>query len=238
MLTTDCSVGLPSINHMDAERVKREEAEYQRKHSAPAMPSPLHPYTGPSHAHSNPQSSVPSTVPGSLGGLLSPPESRRMSGDDKDSQRAPARQSLPSIHEALGSEQPLSYPATVPPPSSITSAPQHYHSSSAAPSPAEQRPRNYPPDLQHPSQGPPSSLTHPRSPYIASSASQTGPPPPAPAPTDSLPRPPFSDPRPPYPNPQHNPKLPSLHPLKTAPASPPSAPHPSISYSSYPPPVS
>ncbi|KAJ6269285.1 glutamate-cysteine ligase-domain-containing protein [Bipolaris maydis] len=223
---------------MDAERVKREEVEYQRKHSAPAMPSPLHPYTGPSHAHSNPQSSIPSAVPGSLGGLLSPPGSRRMSGDDKDSQRAPARQSLPSIHEALGSEQPLSYPATVPPPSSITSAPQHYHSSSAAPSPAEQRPRNYPPDLQHPTQGPHGSLSHPRSPYIASSASQTAPPPPAPAPTDSLPRPPFSDPRPPYPTPQHNPKLPSLHPLKTAPASPPSAPHPSIPYSSYPPPVS
>ncbi|KNG45460.1 glutamate-cysteine ligase [Stemphylium lycopersici] len=234
------ATGLPSINHMDADRVKRGEVEYQRKHSAAPMPSPLHPYAGSSHLHSNHQSSVASTVPGSLGGLLSPPESRRTSGDERETQRATARQSLPSIHEALGgSEQPLSYPATVPPPSSITSAPQHYHPSSAAPSPAEQRPRQYPPDLQHAGQGPSNPFSHPRSPYLASSAPQAGPPPPpAPVHTESLPRPPFSDPRPPYSTPQHNPKLPSLHPIKTAQSPPPSATRPNPPYSSYPPPAS
>ncbi|KAL6166465.1 hypothetical protein ACJQWK_07818 [Exserohilum turcicum] len=231
-------VGLPSINHMDADRVKREEIDYQRKLSAPAMPSPLHAYSGPSHSHSNHQSSVASAVPASLGGLLSPPESRRTSGDEKDSQRPAARQSLPSIHEALGSEKPLSYPASVPPPSSIPPAPQHFHSTSAAPSPAEPRPRHFPPELQHPSQGPPNSSSHARSPYLASSAPPAGPPPPAPAPTESFPRPPFSDPRPPYSTTPHNPKLPSLHPLKTAQSSPPTAHRPSISYSSYPPPTS
>jgi hypothetical protein len=35
------SIGLTSINHMDAGRVKRKEVEYQRKHPA-AIPNPLH----------------------------------------------------------------------------------------------------------------------------------------------------------------------------------------------------
>ncbi|CAG5179610.1 uncharacterized protein ALTATR162_LOCUS9372 [Alternaria atra] len=84
------SIDLPSINHMDAGRVKRKEVEYQRKHSA-AMPNPLHLYASPPHLHSNRQFSVASAVPGSLGGLLSPPESRRTSSDEKKSQRPTAR---------------------------------------------------------------------------------------------------------------------------------------------------
>src|SRR5690242_21704977 len=104
-------MGLPSINHMDPDRVKREEMEFHRKPSSVAMPSPLHPYSAPSHLQSNHQSSPASAVPGSLGGLLSPPDSRRTSGDEKEPQRPTTRQSLPSIHEALGSEQPLSYAA-------------------------------------------------------------------------------------------------------------------------------
>ncbi|KAI4690208.1 uncharacterized protein J4E84_004392 [Alternaria hordeiaustralica] len=233
------SIGLPSINHMDADRVKREEVEYQRKHSAAAaatMPSPLHPYAGPPHLHSNHQSSVASAVPGSLGGLLSPPDSRRTSGDEKESQRPTARQSLPSIHEALGSEQPLPFPATVPPPSAITSAPQHYHPQSAAASPAEPRPRHFPSDLQHASQGPSNPFTYPRSPFVGAPASPTVSRQPPQVQSEALPRPPFSDPRPPYSTPQHNSKLPALHPLKTAQSPPPSATRPSVSYPSYPPP--
>lgn len=232
------SIGLPSINHLDSERVKREEIDYQRKQHAAAtvMASPLHPYSGPSHLHSNHQPPPATSAPGSLGGLLSPPGSRRTSGDEKESQRPTARQSLPSIHEALGSEQPLSYPSTVPPPSALVSAPQHYLPPAPTASPADQRPRHFASDL-HASQGPSNPFSHPRSPFLGSGASQVPPPPPSQPQNDPLPRPPFSDPRQPYSTAQHNPKLPTLHPLKTAQSPPPSAARPNIPYPSYPPPA-
>ncbi|ORY14462.1 hypothetical protein BCR34DRAFT_233824 [Clohesyomyces aquaticus] len=213
------SVGLPSINHLDSENVKREEVEYQRKHSAPAMVSPLHPFPGPPHSYGNHQSSVASSVPGTLGGLLSPPESRRTSGDEKE-QRPSARQSLPSIHEALGSEQRLSYP--VPPSSAPISAPPPYLPPSTTTSPSEQRSRAFSTDL-HGSQGPPNPFSHPRSPYM-NPPSSAAPPPPLTTQPDSIPRPPFS-------SSQHSSKLPTLHPLRTTQSPPPSAPRPSAPYS-------
>lgn len=193
------------------------------------MPSPLHPYSAPPHLHGLHQSSPASAVPASLGGLLSPPESRTTSGDEKESQRSTAaRQSLPSIHEALGgSEQSLPYSAPVPPPSAMTSAP-HWNQSSTATSPADPRPRTFSSDL-HASQGPANPFSHPRSPYQGVSSSQ---PPPPPPPQTS--RPPLTDPRPPYSTVQHNPKLPSLH-LKTAPSPPPGAARPPNPPYSYPP---
>ncbi|KAF2822225.1 GCS-domain-containing protein [Ophiobolus disseminans] len=198
------------------------------------MATSLHPMAGPSHYHSNHQSSPASAVPASLGGLLSPPESRRTSGDEKESQRPTARQSLPSIHEALGSEQPLSYPPPVQPPSALTSAPQHYHPSSAVTSPSDQRHRPFPPDV-HGSQGPTNPFSHPRSPFMGTSATNVPPPPPPQSHSDSLPRPSFQSPRPPYSTPHHNPKLPTLHPLKTTQSPPTSAARPNAPYS-YPPP--
>jgi glutamate--cysteine ligase catalytic subunit len=234
VLTPRCSIGLPSINHLDSDRVKREEADYHRKQSTAAMATPLHPFAGPPHLHSNHQSSVASAVPASLGGLLSPPESRRTSGDEKESQRPTARQSLPSIHEALGSEQPLSYPAPVPPPSAPVSAPQHYHPSSAVTSPSDPRQRTFSTDL-HGSQGPSNPFSHPRSPYIGTPASHAPPPPPPQSHAESSHRPLFSSPRPPFSsNPQHNSKLPTLHPLKTTQSPPTSAARPNAPYS-YPP---
>jgi hypothetical protein len=201
------------------------------------MASPLHPFAGPPHLHSNHQSSPASAVSGSLGGLLSPPESRRTSGDEKEPQRPTARQSLPSIHEALGSEQPLSYSAPVPPPSALSSTSHNYHSASAATSPTDQRQRNFSTDV-HGSQGPTNPFSHPRSPFLGTSTSQVPPPPPPQAiHADALPRPSFSSPRPPYSTPQHNSKLPTLHPLKTT-QSPPTHPaRPNVPYS-YPPPPS
>jgi hypothetical protein len=228
------SVGLPPMNHQEPERVK-QEMDYQRKHPSAAMPSPLHPFAGPSRLHSNHQSPPASALPASLGGLLSPPESRRTSGDDKDVPRSAARQSLPSILEALGNEQPLSYPPPVPPPSVLTSAPQHYHGPSAATSPSDQRSRPFSTD-PHGSQGPSNPFSHPRSPYLGSATPQAPPPPPPPhVQADPLPRPAFADPRPPYSTPQHNSKLPTLHPLKTTQTPPPNAARPSAPYS-YPPP--
>lgn len=232
-LTVRCSVGLPPIHHLDSERVKREEVDYQRKQSAAAMPSPLHPSTAP-HMLNTHQSSIASAVPGPLGGLLSPPESRRTSGDEKESQRTTARQSLPSIHEALGSEQPLAYPATVPPPSALVAAPHHYPSASTTASPSDQRTRTYPSDL-HASHGPSNPFSHPRSPYLTSAAPQVPPPPPPHASSESYPRPPYSEPRQPYSTPQHNPKLPALHPLKTAQSPTITASRPNVPYPSYPP---
>jgi glutamate--cysteine ligase catalytic subunit len=234
VLTLRCSIGLPSMNHLDPDRVKRED-DYHRKQSTAAMATPLHPFAGPPHLHSNHQSSVASAVPASLGGLLSPPESRRTSGDEKESQRPTARQSLPSIHEALGSEQPLSYPAPVPPPSAPVSAPQHYHPSSAITSPSDPRQRTFSTDT-HGSQGPTNPFSHPRSPYIGSAPSHVPPPPPPPqSHAESSHRPSFSSPRPPFSsNPQHNPKLPTLHPLKTTQSPPTSATRPNAPYT-YPP---
>lgn len=207
------------------------------------MVSPLHAYPAPPLSHSNHQSMAASEVRGPLGGLLSPPESRRTSGDEKEPQRAPTRQSLPSIHEALGSEQSLSFsaPPPPPPPSAPVSAPQPYHPPSTAASPSDQRSRTFSSDI-HASQGPPNPFSHPRSPFMNPSASSAPsaaapppppPPPPPPAPSDSLPRPSFSEPRSSFSAPQHNPKLPTLHPIRTTQSPPAGASRPNPPYSSY-----
>jgi hypothetical protein len=216
---------------MDSSRFKREESEYQRKLSTPSMVSPLHPYSGPSHLHGTHQSPPASAVPGSLAGLLSPPESRRTSGDEKDVHKPAARQSLPSISEALGAEQSLPYPGPVPPPPSVPApTSQHYAPVSTNTSPSDSRKRPFEPD-SYSAQGPSNPFSHPRSPFVA--ASQVPPPPPPQSQVEPPPRPPY-EPRPAYSTPQHNPRLPSLHPIKTTQSPPPSA-RPTQPYSSYPP---
>ena len=126
---------LPSINYLDMEKIKREASEYsQRKPptTVPAMPAPLqtsqlHMYSGPPPPYSYPSSTASSVL--GLTGYISPPDSRRTSDDDKDSQAALRQQSLPSIHEALGKDQPLLYssgpPSIVPP--TQTSVPVSVH---------------------------------------------------------------------------------------------------------------
>ncbi|KAF2740202.1 hypothetical protein EJ04DRAFT_425540 [Polyplosphaeria fusca] len=228
-LLTANSVGLPSISHLDADKIKREEVEYPRKHSAPAMVSPLHrSFPGPSHSYaSNHQSPAASSLPGPHGGLLSPPESRRTSGDEKE-QRQPARQSLPSIHEALGSEQPLSYSAAPPTSAQLAVAPAFPPPSSST-SPSDHRGRAFS-AVEIGSQGPPNPFSHPRSPFMGTPAS-TGAPQPPPAQADPLPRPSFS-------STPHNPKLPALHPLRTTQSPPAASSRSNASYSTYPPPAS
>ena len=79
------------------------------------MPAPLISpstiYSGPPPPYSYPSSAASSTVGGDRGGpgtgvgsYVSPPETRRTSGDEKEPS-APQRQSLPSITEALSREQ-------------------------------------------------------------------------------------------------------------------------------------
>ncbi|KAJ5538722.1 Zinc finger NHR/GATA-type [Penicillium frequentans] len=93
-------------------------------HPSVASPTPLHSphnmYTGQqlpySYAPSNPNAPPQP-------GYISPPESRRVIEDEKD--KAGSRQSLPSIHEALGKDNHLPYPAptSAPPPQQGHAAP-------------------------------------------------------------------------------------------------------------------
>lgn len=121
---------LPSINYLDMEKIRRETAEYSQRNPssvtttvpAPLQVSQLNMYSGPPPPYSYP-SSTASSVMGLTTGYISPPESRRTSDDDKEPPLA-HRQSLPSIHEALGKDQSLLYssgPASVnpPPPTSV-----------------------------------------------------------------------------------------------------------------------
>ena len=73
------------------------------------------------YAYAPPATSAPAQP-----GYLSPTESRRALEDEKD--KSGARQSLPSIHEALGNDNPLPYPAPTsapPPPSGHAAPPTH-----------------------------------------------------------------------------------------------------------------
>ncbi|KAK7529605.1 uncharacterized protein J3D65DRAFT_672542 [Phyllosticta citribraziliensis] len=200
MDTTARKTGLlPSIAQMDSEKARRDEADFHRKHSVAAMVSPSSPYTHPPpppYARHPPNATAP---PPSLAGLVSPPDSRRTSGDEQEQKPAPVRQSLPSIHEALGSDQPMVYPHTsAPPPAS------HF----------------YPPPP------PPSVTSHHdpgRRPFQESPAHFAAPPPPPPprSPFVKPPQPPYSAPYQEPPRPaliSQNPSLSTLHPLRTEPS--------------------
>ena len=201
------------------------------------MTSPLHPYPGSSHMHNIHQSPPANAVPGSLAGLLSPPESRRTSGDEKDAHRLAARQSLPSISEALRTDQTLPYPGPAPPSSAVlTPSSQHYAPTSTNTSPSSARRRPGETDA-YSAHGPSKSFPHPRSPFVSASTLQAPPPPPPPSSlshSEPVSRSSYES-HPPYPTPQHNPRLPSLHPIKTTQSPPQSAARPNAPYSSYPP---
>ncbi|KAF2140580.1 uncharacterized protein K452DRAFT_48515 [Aplosporella prunicola CBS 121167] len=190
------SAVLPSISSIDAES-RRDESDYQRKQSAAAMISPSFPFScpPPPYAHHTPTASAP---PAGLASLISPPESRRTSGEERE-HKQPARQSLPSIHEALASDQPMPYPPSQTP-AAPTSAAQYGPPpppAAAIPHPDAAR-RHYSQDM--PSRDSPGlySQPAPRSPYMKPPFAQNQPEPP----------------RPTLPN-SHNPKLPTLHPLRT-----------------------
>ncbi|GLA22301.1 transcriptional regulator family: GATA type zinc finger [Aspergillus niger] len=74
-----------------------------------------------------PVSYTTSTGSGHLqAGYISPPDSRRALEEEKDKQQQqPQRQSLPSIHEALGNDNHLPYPAPTPAPQQAHHAPPH-----------------------------------------------------------------------------------------------------------------
>lgn len=187
------------------------------------MVSPSFPYSCPLPPYSQP-SATASSPTGVRSGLISPPESRRTSGDDAPPPPlppAPARQSLPSIHEALASgPDPLSRyhlpptPTTAPPVSTPTYSQPPPATSSTDPT----RP-SYVPESSR--SEPPYSQPPPRSPYMNQSSQSF----PAPSQSDSG--------RPSYYGPSE-PKLPTLHPINTGPLStghsPASAVRPSLSF--------
>ncbi|KAI4118707.1 MAG: hypothetical protein LQ338_007358 [Usnochroma carphineum] len=144
---------------MDLEKIKRENSYYNPRlpssavHSMPAPPlaSPSSMYSGPPPPYSYPSSTASSVVGGHTNGYISSPAEARKTSDEDKEQHNSSRQSLPSIHEALNRDQPLSISslltkADAPPPPS-----QQIHLSSNR-SPTSPVDRAY---KDHPSTGPP-----------------------------------------------------------------------------------
>ncbi|KAF2670191.1 hypothetical protein BT63DRAFT_412939 [Microthyrium microscopicum] len=197
------SAALPSISHLESAKSDRHDEQSHRNGTALASPS---------HFRFGTQS-----VFGQSGnsGLISPPVSRRTSSEEHIS-IPPARQSLPSIHEALGGREPvLSYPGPPPPPppSALPTSSSSYfpHANPTASSEAVKREHSLPSFLP------------------AGQSQHNAPPPPPPSSTRIST---LSGPSPMFPSQQ--PKIPSLQPIRTG-NSPPNAssrPNPS-----YPPPL-
>lgn len=90
--------------------------------------------------------STPAHNPGAPPGYISPPDSRRAFDEEKEKLAQQQRQSLPSIHEALGNENPLPYtaPPTSAPPAQQAHAPPRPLSSSLAKRPSAEGPSGPP----------------------------------------------------------------------------------------------
>ncbi|KAL8759107.1 MAG: hypothetical protein Q9199_000989 [Rusavskia elegans] len=111
------SDALPSIAYIDLEKIKRENPFYNSRlptSAAPHMPapplvSPSSMYSGPPPPYSYPSSTASSVVGGHTNGYISSPtEPRHVLNEDKKEHQQVPKQSLPSIHEALNRDQPLS----------------------------------------------------------------------------------------------------------------------------------
>lgn len=182
------------------------------------MTSPSFTYSHPPPPYSHPSSA--SAAPPGQSVLISPPASRRTSGDDVAPIQS-AGQSLPSIHEALRGTDPASYQTqTAAAPTfissfyqsqAVSSMPDHQRSNDAPTLPPQQEPRHTysQPPSQSPSyiSRPPQAMHAPHTPTTSA---------------DILSRPPLY---------QQQPKLPTLQPIRTV-ASPVSAPRPNLAYQS------
>ncbi|KAI9795988.1 MAG: hypothetical protein M1833_006564 [Piccolia ochrophora] len=151
-------------------------------------------YSGPPPPYSYPATMASATP--ALTGLVSPPESRRTSGDDKEPQ--PHRQSLPSISEALGREQPLGHALPTP-----TSAASHHSHFVQPHSPSTPIPRSHPPEQTRASHTQPPSIYNTPNQHPSKLHQQSAPAQPEPR-RISLPS-----------VLPHDPKLPSLHAIRS-----------------------
>jgi hypothetical protein len=214
------SAALPSIGFLETEKIKREEAEYQRRNAAAAMVSPSFPYSCPPPPYSHPPTANAAHPPPS--GLISPPESRRTSGDEPAPVQS-TRQSLPSIHEALGGSDPAlpsyppqtaapptSAPAFYPPPNTGSMTDLHRRSFTSGPPPPAQEPHH---PYSQPSPHSPFTSRTPQAMHAPHTPSSTA---------DILSRPPLYAP-------QQHPKLPTLQPIRTG-NSPVTSLRPSLAY--------
>ena len=145
----------PELTCLDLEKIKKEAQEFEQKNptlitpgTIAAQPSPAslphnHPLASPQSMYPGPPPpyTYPSTTTSAalgLTGYISPPDSRRLSDDDKEQQ--PSRQLLPSIHEALGKDQSILYSG---PPPVASAATQTSHVATAI-SPSTPAPRSHP----------------------------------------------------------------------------------------------
>ena len=134
---------LPSIGYLDLDKIKRESLYGQSLPVSAALNMPAPPLASPTSMYSCPPPpySYQSTTANPAAGLnayISPPESRRTSGDEKEPPSL-HRQSLPSIHEALGSEQHLSIPSLL-----STAGPSTTSNSVSQPNTTTLPPRSHP----------------------------------------------------------------------------------------------
>ncbi|KAK4982883.1 glutamate--cysteine ligase [Elasticomyces elasticus] len=117
---------LPSLAYLDAEKIRREE-EYQLRDAGPlvagmptvaAMTATTYPSGPPPPYHSHqPPTAHSKLLPTTLHLVAhSPPEPRKKPEHEKDPLSQQPRQSLPSISEALGVEQPHAYAPQTPAP--------------------------------------------------------------------------------------------------------------------------
>ncbi|KAF2462232.1 hypothetical protein BDY21DRAFT_10161 [Lineolata rhizophorae] len=211
---------------LDVEKLRREE-DYQRKQSSANMLSPSYPYSNPPPPYSHPPTSSSAPSSGGLSGLISPPQSRRTSDPEHEPRISPAKQSLPSIHEALNAGPPLSYPSQTPT-SATSTAPPFYQQQPPTQSPLDPARRSFGTEpSSQPPPPPPTSFPQPatRSPYSTSapppppSQPQSAPPPPPPPPPPSQ-----QQQQPPPPQPHHqqqpHPSQPQQHQSASQPAQP------------------
>lgn len=144
---------LPALSYLDVDKVKREEEAYQNRvtgalSSLPAVTatSPAYPYPpGPPPPYSQPPPATShhaNAWPGAQSGVHTPPVARRTSGEEQDAKQT-ARQSLPSISEALGVDSQTSYSSSTPAPPLSVSAHQLQPSVAAPSSPIPGTRRSY-----------------------------------------------------------------------------------------------
>ncbi|KAL8694777.1 MAG: hypothetical protein Q9218_000623 [Villophora microphyllina] len=105
---------LPSLSYIDLDKIKKENSFYNTRipstttanMPAPPLVSPSSMCFGPPPPYSYPSSTTSSVVNGYTNGYISPPSEPRRPVDIEKDQQQVGRQSLPSIHEALGRGQP------------------------------------------------------------------------------------------------------------------------------------
>lgn len=138
---------LPALGYLGKDRsafsqIHSPVANGSDRASTPLL-SPTTMYSGQPPPYSY---STPAHNPGASPGYISPPDSRRAFDEEKEKLAQQQRQSLPSIHEALGNENPLPYaaPPTSAPPAQQAHAPPRPLSSSLAKRPSADGPSGPP----------------------------------------------------------------------------------------------